>query len=138
MTDEALGLLDAMFRGEAVVHHGEHYDVEAQLRPASLQQPRPRVIIAGTHPRRKPLERALRWDGFLPISYTSFLSPDELAAYVGDVEKPDGWELWAARAPDHSADAFAAAGVSWLVDGGWPQGDWVNELRGRIAAGPPR
>lgn len=138
ITDEALGLLDAMFRGDAVVHHGEHFDVEAQLRPAAMQQPRPRVIIAGTHPRRRPLERALRWDGFLPISYTSFLTPDDLAAYLDGVDRPDGWELWAARAPGHTADAFAAAGVSWLVDGAWPgETGWVDELRNRITAGPP-
>jgi alkanesulfonate monooxygenase SsuD/methylene tetrahydromethanopterin reductase-like flavin-dependent oxidoreductase (luciferase family) len=138
ITDEALGVLDAMLRGEPVVHHGEHFDVEAKLRPASVQQPRPRVLIAGTHPRRKPLERALRWDGYLPIAYPSFLTPDDLAAFLDGVERPPGWEVWAARAPGHAAADFEAAGASWLVDGAWPEGDWVTELCDRIAAGPPR
>src|SRR5205085_5189412 len=112
MVDDGLAVLDPLLRGEAVVHHGEYFDVEAQLRPRPVQQPRPRIFVAGTHPRRRPLARALRWDGYFPISYQSPLSPEQLAAYLGEIERPPDWDLYAVVAPGHSVADFEAAGVT--------------------------
>lgn len=137
ITDEALALLDGLLRGEPVVHHGEHFDVEAHLRPKPVQSPRPRMFVAGTHPHRRPIERALRWDGFFPISYAALMTPEQITGYLEGVERPPGWDVFAALTPGHPVADFAAAGVTWLVEGGWPEGDWVNELRHRIDAGPP-
>jgi alkanesulfonate monooxygenase SsuD/methylene tetrahydromethanopterin reductase-like flavin-dependent oxidoreductase (luciferase family) len=137
ITDEGLTLLDGLLRGDPVAHHGDHFDVEAHLRPRPVQSPRPRIIVAGTHPHRRPLERALRWDGFFPISYTSLLSPAQLVEYLEGVARPAGWEVWTAWDMDHPVADYAAAGVDWLVEGGWPEGDWVPEMRRRIDAGPP-
>ena len=33
---------------------------------------------------------------------------------------------------------FEDVGVTWLVEGAWPVGDWVTELSKRIHDGPPR
>ncbi|HEX4818913.1 MAG TPA: hypothetical protein VFV00_01810, partial [Acidimicrobiales bacterium] len=87
---------------------------------------------------RAPLQRALRWDGFFPIGHDSFLGPDDIARYVDGAERPDGWDLFAARTPGPSVAEFEAVGVTWLVEGAWPVGDWVSELAGRINDGPPR
>jgi hypothetical protein len=35
-----------------------------------------------------------------------------------------------------AAADYAAVGATWLVDGVWPTGDWVDDLRGRIKAAP--
>jgi alkanesulfonate monooxygenase SsuD/methylene tetrahydromethanopterin reductase-like flavin-dependent oxidoreductase (luciferase family) len=135
--DEALEVIGGLVSGEPVAHRGRHFRVRATLRPASIQRPRPPVLIAGIAPHRRPLERALRWDGFLPIGADGPLSPGEVADYLDGTERPDGWELLVARHPDHRADAYAEVGVTCLVEGTWPMGDWVEEFRGRIAAGPP-
>ena len=137
IVDEGLVLLDALLRGDAVEHHGEHFDVNAQLRPQPVQTPRPRIFIAGTHPYRKPLARALRWDGFFPISYAALMTPQQISDYLQDIDRPPGWDVYAALTPGHDVSAFEAAGVTWLVEGGWPDGDWVNALRARIRSGPP-
>jgi alkanesulfonate monooxygenase SsuD/methylene tetrahydromethanopterin reductase-like flavin-dependent oxidoreductase (luciferase family) len=135
--DDGLALLDGLLRGEAVRHHGPYFNVEAQLRPRPVQSPRPQIFIAGVYPHRKPLARALKFDGFFPISYPELMPPERIGAYLEDVPRPGHWDVYATLAPGHSVAAFEAVGVTWLVDGVWPEGDWVRRLRERARAGPP-
>ena len=135
--DEGLTILDGLLSGRRVDHDGEHFHVHAEYKPAAVQRPRPPIFVAGTAYRQRPLQRALRWDGFFPIGHDTFLRPEDLARYLDGVERPEGWELFAARTPDNSPAEFGDVGVDWLVDGAWPVGDWVAELRGRINNGPP-
>lgn len=137
-TDEALGLLDRFLRGGPVDHAGPHYQVHAQLRPAALQQPRPPIWIAAMAPFHRPLTRAARWDGVVPISSTGEpMGPDELATYLADHLRPPGYDVVASRASATSVEDYHAAGATWLVDSVWPEGDWYEDLRGRVLAGPP-
>jgi alkanesulfonate monooxygenase SsuD/methylene tetrahydromethanopterin reductase-like flavin-dependent oxidoreductase (luciferase family) len=137
LLDDGLDLLAKLVTGERVSHRGPRFTVDAHLRPAPVQRPRPRIFVAGWVPNRRPLARALRWDGFFPIG-RDLATPDELGSYLDGVDRPDGWELWATLTPGHTVAEFEAVGVDWLVEGAWPVGDWVDELRERIAAGPPR
>jgi alkanesulfonate monooxygenase SsuD/methylene tetrahydromethanopterin reductase-like flavin-dependent oxidoreductase (luciferase family) len=137
MLDEGLDILDRLMRGERVDVDGAHYAVHAEIKPAAVQRPRPPIFVAGVLPNRRPLERALRWDGFFPIGSTALLTPQDIASYVGDRTRPEGWDLFAARTPGHALAEWEAAGVTWLVEGTWPEGDWVDEVRERIRIGPP-
>jgi alkanesulfonate monooxygenase SsuD/methylene tetrahydromethanopterin reductase-like flavin-dependent oxidoreductase (luciferase family) len=66
--DEGLELLGRYWSGEPVTHHGRHYQVQdVTLLPASVQRPRPPVWIAGHWPHRRPMRRAARWDGAVPM-----------------------------------------------------------------------
>jgi alkanesulfonate monooxygenase SsuD/methylene tetrahydromethanopterin reductase-like flavin-dependent oxidoreductase (luciferase family) len=66
--DEGLDLLRRYWSGEPVDHDGRHYQVhDVTLLPASVQRPRPPVWIAGFWPRRRPMRRAARWDGVVPL-----------------------------------------------------------------------
>ena len=66
--DEGLALLQRYWSGEAVNHHGRHYQVrDVTLLPASVQRPRPPVWIGGFWPHRRPIRRAARWDGVVPL-----------------------------------------------------------------------
>jgi alkanesulfonate monooxygenase SsuD/methylene tetrahydromethanopterin reductase-like flavin-dependent oxidoreductase (luciferase family) len=133
ITDEALDVLAGLLRG-SVTHHGAHLTAEATMRPAPLQQRIP-IWVAGRAPNRKPLERARRWDGYVPIA-DDFLTPDELAAYVGPHPRDD-WDLVAQWPDDTSPDDYAAAGATWLVRSTWPQEEgWLAELQ-ELAAAPP-
>jgi alkanesulfonate monooxygenase SsuD/methylene tetrahydromethanopterin reductase-like flavin-dependent oxidoreductase (luciferase family) len=137
LVDEALPLLDRLLRGEPVAHHGEHFDVEADLRPAPVQQPRPPIWVAAIAPYSRPRERALRWDGIAPLAMPQgFMTPDELASYLDGVDRPDRWDVVASWAPGVAAGEYADVGATWLIDGTWPEGDWVAEFRTRVRRGP--
>lgn len=135
LLDDGLAVLDGLLRGP-LAHHGPRYRVEAELRPRPVQSPRPPIWVAGVAPHRRPLARALRFDGIVPIGPGDLLTPDQLDDYLAGVERPDGWDVVANRAAGVAAGEYAAVGATWLVDGVWPTGDWVADLRGRITAGP--
>src|SRR6185436_18178387 len=66
--DEGLDLLQRFWSGEPVSHHGRHFRAEdVTLLPASTQRPRPPVWIGGFWPHRRPMRRAARWDGAVPL-----------------------------------------------------------------------
>jgi alkanesulfonate monooxygenase SsuD/methylene tetrahydromethanopterin reductase-like flavin-dependent oxidoreductase (luciferase family) len=133
ITDEALDVLSGLLAG-SVSHHGEHLQAEATMRPATVQ-PRIPIWIAGRAPNAKPLERAFRWDGYVPIA-SPFLTPEALTAYVG--ERPrDDWDLVVQWPEDTSPDDYAAAGATWLVRSTWPhEAGWREEIEGLVSAPP--
>ncbi|KAA2261111.1 LLM class flavin-dependent oxidoreductase [Solihabitans fulvus] len=66
--DEGLGLLQRYWSGEPVHHHGPHFVADdVTLLPASVQRPRPPVWVGGFWPNRRPMRRAARWDGAVPL-----------------------------------------------------------------------
>jgi hypothetical protein len=66
--DEGIELLDRFWSGEQVTHHGRHYDVdEVKLLPRPVQRPRVPIWIGGFWPARRPMRRAARWDGAVPL-----------------------------------------------------------------------
>ncbi len=134
MLDEGLTVLDGLLRGP-FQHSGEHYTVDADLRPTPVQRPRPPIWVAGVVPNRKPLARARHWDGVVPIGSREKLTPDGLASYLGEAPQP-GWDVVAPWAPGVPAQEYADAGATWLVESTWPVGDWVQEFHDRVRRDP--
>ena len=64
------------------------------------------------------------------------LTPDQIAAYLDGIDRPAGWDLVANIAPGVPLEDYEAVGATWVVEGAWPVGDWVRDLRDRIKAGP--
>src|SRR4051812_35660874 len=133
ITDQALDVLAGLLSG-SVTHRGAHLTAEATMRPAPVQ-PRIPIWIAGRAPNAKPLERARRWDGYVPIA-GDFLTPDALAAYVGP-HPHDDWDLVVQWREDTSPDDYAAAGATWLVRSVWPHEEgWREELEALVSSPP--
>ena len=133
ITDEALDVLAGLLSG-SVNHHGTHLDAQATMRPAPVQ-PRIPIWIAGRAPNARPLARARRWDGYVPIA-SPFLAPDALSAYVG-AHPHDDWDLVVQWPEDTSPDDYAAAGATWLVRSTWPHEEgWREEISGLVSAPP--
>ena len=155
--DEGLDLLDRYWSGDAVTHDGRHYQVrDVALLPTPVQRPRPPIWIGGFWPARRPMRRAARWDGAVPLfeSATHGHVPPldevrDLVAYVGGHRDGDSgrpFELVlggpSPTAPGAARDVLGPlieAGATWW-DERRPIDDQVHRLEpvlSRIEAGPP-
>jgi alkanesulfonate monooxygenase SsuD/methylene tetrahydromethanopterin reductase-like flavin-dependent oxidoreductase (luciferase family) len=155
--DEGLELLDRYWSGEPVTHHGRHYDVDdVTLLPTPVQRPRVPIWIGGYWPRRRPMRRAARWDGAVPLFLSASHGREppveevrELVAFVrdqrdGDQDRPFELVL-GGISPTGAADArdllgpLIEAGATWW-DERRPIDDDITRLDlvlRRIEAGPP-
>lgn len=153
MLDEGLAVLDGLWSGERVDFHGGHYTVDGvTFRPRPVQRPRIPVWVGGTLPNRKPMSRAARWDGAVPITWDDDRrlarpSAAQIAGVRDQVLRErghlDGFDLavWAEVAPDPSGvaselAAYEAAGATWWIETAKPEDGWLAGLTERIAHGP--
>jgi alkanesulfonate monooxygenase SsuD/methylene tetrahydromethanopterin reductase-like flavin-dependent oxidoreductase (luciferase family) len=109
-----------------------------QFEPPPVQRPRIPVWVAGRWAtRRRPLERALRWDGFFPIEVPG---PEALAELVAEIRErragqPGRFDVVAEIQPGEPTAPWQAAGATWLFTdfGSQPR---LSEVAGTIEAGP--
>jgi alkanesulfonate monooxygenase SsuD/methylene tetrahydromethanopterin reductase-like flavin-dependent oxidoreductase (luciferase family) len=121
MLDEGLELIEELWRGEEVRHSGGHYRVEGvTFVPRPVQDPIP-VWVAAVWPNRRPVRRAARFEGIVPLNLPGPESLTEIIGIVGGgkdvVVKPDG----------HPPADWEAAGATWLL-----HEVSANESRGRV------
>jgi alkanesulfonate monooxygenase SsuD/methylene tetrahydromethanopterin reductase-like flavin-dependent oxidoreductase (luciferase family) len=151
--DEGLEILQQLWSGEVVSFEGTQYQLrEAQLLPKPLQSPRIPVWVAGQWPHHKPLHRAARFDGLYIASQKANGEPllpldlQEALAYV-KTQRTASSPLQVAFAGETPADAdqaativhpYASAGVTWWLEGIWPERGSVEQMRARIRQGPPK
>jgi alkanesulfonate monooxygenase SsuD/methylene tetrahydromethanopterin reductase-like flavin-dependent oxidoreductase (luciferase family) len=137
--DEGLEVITALWTGDEVHHHGEHYRLDAQMHPLPVQQPRPPVWVAGMWPNRKPFERAARWDGVYAIdAQGEALTPEVIAKVVAITGRRPGFEVVTTAHDRIPAHEFEEAGATWVVHSTWPTDGFLDTLRGIARQGPPR
>jgi alkanesulfonate monooxygenase SsuD/methylene tetrahydromethanopterin reductase-like flavin-dependent oxidoreductase (luciferase family) len=84
--------------------------------PRPIQRPRIPVWVGGRWPRRKPLERAARWDGFFPIELPDPDALVELAAAMRELRGSlDGYDLVIEHSPGEDPAPWVAAGATWCL-----------------------
>ncbi|HZC41796.1 MAG TPA: LLM class flavin-dependent oxidoreductase, partial [Streptosporangiaceae bacterium] len=70
MLDEGLAILAGLWSGERFSYEGRHFTVDpVRFTPAPVQRPRIPVWVGGVLPGARPIARAARWDGMVPIRY---------------------------------------------------------------------
>jgi alkanesulfonate monooxygenase SsuD/methylene tetrahydromethanopterin reductase-like flavin-dependent oxidoreductase (luciferase family) len=139
LLDEGLEVLDALLRGGPVHHDGPHFHVDAELRPASVQRPRPPIWVAGLWPNPRPFRRAARYDGIAALTEHGATTPDQLRALIAACRAAgagNGFDVLASDFGSEPVDELIDAGATWIVTSPWPAGDWVPGLRRRIESGP--
>ncbi len=110
--------------------------------PKPVQQPRIPVWAAARWPRRRPLQRAARWDGLFPIELTA---PEDLATLASELHKlreragrgDRPFDLVAEIAPGAAAQPWVQAGATWVFTG-FDHVPRAAAVREAIEAGPPR
>jgi alkanesulfonate monooxygenase SsuD/methylene tetrahydromethanopterin reductase-like flavin-dependent oxidoreductase (luciferase family) len=87
-----------------------------EFEPVPVQQPRIPVWVAAEWPHRRPIRRAMRWDGVFP---TGLPSPDALAELVGEIlqARPAGdpFDVVVDIPPGDDPEPWARAGATWTV-----------------------
>lgn len=71
--DESLEIIDGLWLGKPFGYSGKHYKIKPiTFLPTPIQKPRIPIWIGGFYPRKGPMRRAARWDGFCPASTAKF------------------------------------------------------------------
>lgn len=133
LLDAGLDVVGAVCRGEST------------MMPGSVQQPSPPVWVAAMSPARRPLRRAARFDGVVPLSGEGIPThPSEIARYlatepeiVAAMARP-GFDVVMNWAPDTKPSEYEALGATWLVESSWVSEEDRAGLRTRVEVGPPR
>ena len=121
MLDESPDILTAAWSGEPVQHRGEHYPAGGmRFLPRPVQRPGVPVWVAGRYGKPRPLRRAARYQGFMPVNLEH---PGQLAQIVaglsalrqaaGRAAQPH--DVIAVLPPGSDPAPYAAAGATWWL-----------------------
>jgi alkanesulfonate monooxygenase SsuD/methylene tetrahydromethanopterin reductase-like flavin-dependent oxidoreductase (luciferase family) len=158
MLDESLEILKGLWSGEPFSYEGEHYHVqEMTFLPPPIQSPRIPIWVVGAWPRKKSIQRALRYDGILPRkmhedgSFAEMTPADleDLRLFIAEHrhDAPPFDLVMEGETPGNDLEKavslvqpLAQAGATWWLEAVWgtpeTQGG-VEGMRARIQQGPP-
>jgi alkanesulfonate monooxygenase SsuD/methylene tetrahydromethanopterin reductase-like flavin-dependent oxidoreductase (luciferase family) len=143
LLDEALEIIAGLWTGEPFSFRGVHFSVdEVTFLPRPVQDPRPPIWIGGGYPHRKPLERALRWDGACLYNASKGHVPPEAVADLRSRAGRAGWTIavgGSARGKDWESEsehiaAVQSAGADWWIE--WAEPSGRDEMRAVVDRGP--
>lgn len=107
-----------------------------EFEPVPVQQPRIPVWVAAVWPNRRPLRRAVKWDGLFPIGMPG---PDQLAELVDEARQAraasDPFDVIVEIPPDDDPQRWERAGATWRVTFFGPEPTQA-QVRQVIDAGP--
>ncbi len=123
LLDQGLSRLASMWDGE--------------FQPRPVQRPRIPVWVAARWPHRRPVRRALAWEGLFPIELPG---PEQLGVLAEEIrqERPRDrgpFDLVVEVAPGDDPTPWQEAGATWVLTGFGPQPREV-QVREAIDAGP--
>jgi len=158
--DEALEIVTGLWSGEPFSFDGSHHQVKrCTFLPRPVQSPRIPIWVGGYWPNRRPFRRAARWDGVFPGRLTlerrkswtpELFDPQtyaEIEAYVRQHRSSTapydfvvgGYTTGTDEAGDHETIArYDRIGVTWWVENVHGFRGSFEQMRDRVAAGPPR
>ncbi|MGO9344297.1 MAG: LLM class flavin-dependent oxidoreductase, partial [Acidimicrobiales bacterium] len=138
---DGIEIITRLWSGEPTVYRGSRLSVEgAQFLPRPLQEPRIPIWSAMLWPpaKRGPIRRAARCDGVMPFTgapLTPAAAAQVRAAVATERGNDSPFDLCVWGLADESA-AYAAAGVTWLLQAARPE-HTLSDTRRIITAGPP-
>ncbi len=151
--DETLAFLAKAWTGEPFSFEGEQYQTgEMVFRPTPVQRPRIPIWNVGAWPREKSMQRAVRWDGVIPMDvndpfkHVGSETVREIAAWVREHRAGDAPFDIVVEGVTEDDDAsrervaaLAEAGATWFIESRWDtERDTPERLLQRVRQGPPR
>ncbi len=148
MLDEGLEVLNQLWSGEKVEHHGAHYVIEGvTLSPLPIQRPRIPIWVGGNS--HGAMRRAACWDGWLPDSANETQitkTPKQLATELAFIRQQRAgtapFEVafmgYSTPADKQLVREYADAGATWWLECLHGLRGSFDEMLSRVKAGPPR
>jgi alkanesulfonate monooxygenase SsuD/methylene tetrahydromethanopterin reductase-like flavin-dependent oxidoreductase (luciferase family) len=154
--DEGLDILTGLWRGQPFAYSGRQYHLQATdfMPPeAPIQKPRIPIWVVGAWGFRRSMERALKWDGWIPTQKdpdgrwvrASVETIRDIRTYAL-VNRPAGEPLDVVQEGETPGDdqerarailsPWAEAGVTWWTETMWGTDDFSLVMQ-RIQQGPP-
>lgn len=145
--DEGLDVLAGLWRGDWFSYQGKHYTIgPVRFTPTPVQLPRIPIWVGGILPSARPVARAARWDGMVPIRPGLTLIPaEELAAVRDRISRLHGsadfdlvvWAGLESAAGEIEAllPEYQQVGVTWWIETARPEPDWWEHTQARVARG---
>jgi alkanesulfonate monooxygenase SsuD/methylene tetrahydromethanopterin reductase-like flavin-dependent oxidoreductase (luciferase family) len=142
MLDESLDILTAAWSGQPVHHRGEHYTVDGmRFLPQPVQRPGVPVWVAGFYGKPRPLRRAARYQGFMPVNLEHPGQLAQIVAGLSELRQAAGraaqpYDVAAALPPGSDPAPYAAAGATWWLIEFPAHGTTPGLVRAVIRDGP--
>jgi hypothetical protein len=163
LLDEGLEILTGLWQGMPLNYQGKHYHIDVNKKtmhtpppPAPIQQPRIPIWVVGAWPRRKSMQRVLRYDGLLPSVIgedgkvrMSPATPDEILQMKDFIQgnrtrtTPFDIVVEGETPRDEPAKAvnivgpYADAGATWWIEALWSTPE-QDKVLSRLQQGPPQ
>ena len=161
LLDEGLDIVTGLWRGQPFNYDGKHYHIKETKffpPPPPVQQPRIPIWVVGAWPKKKSMQRVLRYDGLLPTrmdeqgQHIGFTADHirEMKAYIdANRTAPTPFDIVVeGRTPGDDPDRAAEiirtwtdSGATWWIEAMWGDPDQPVDLDAvcaRIRQGPPR
>ena len=153
MLEEGLQLIRALCTDDDEVEFsGRHYRVNTKGFGGPVGGARVPIWLGATWPKQRPVRRAARYDGIIPIldPYTDLISPDQIRDLVAFIaanrETADPFEVvipQMGQTGDEERDrdrmrAYGSAGATWVLDAADPTAEGIESILTRVRLGPPR
>jgi alkanesulfonate monooxygenase SsuD/methylene tetrahydromethanopterin reductase-like flavin-dependent oxidoreductase (luciferase family) len=159
LLDEGLDILAGLWSGERFSYQGRHFTLDpVRFTPTPVQRPRIPVWVGGVLPAARPIARAARWDGMVPIRFSeralvrpsaadmadvgAKIAAARAAAQVTAAGSPAEFDLvvWAevAEVPAQVlqiARPYQDSGVTWWIETAKPEPRWWEGVQERVASG---
>jgi probable F420-dependent oxidoreductase len=148
LLDEGLMVLNRLFSGEAVTHHGQSYTINnVTLAPLPIQRPRIPIWVGGES--RPALRRAAQWDGWIVGGVNQagqmITTPQQLGEKLTYIHQHRSESAvfdvaltgYTRPGDTHIPQEFTAVGVTWWLESLHGSRGSFDELLARVTAGPP-
>lgn len=153
LLDESLDILTGLWSGRPFSYAGKHYRIEEMtFRPRPIQRPRIPIWVVGAWPRKKSMERALRYDGLISTKMTPegsfakmttddireirrFILKNRRAKTPFDVVYEGQTPVGGLEKGIETVKQWEEAGATWWIESRWST---PGEVLPRIKQGPPR
>lgn len=137
MLDEGIPVLADLLAGETVEHIGEHFTVDGvYLEPRSPQGERPPFWLAAQGDARRPVRRAARYDGVVPIRMDADRYSRLLDTIVEERGSLDGFDIALTTEPGEPVPPFASSTATWALHS-WPAVADADAVFNTVVHGPP-